>query len=98
MLEKLTAEDFAPLADTEFVAALAAGAKAPLRLVEIGHYPFSGVGSRPAPFSLIFEGAAATALTQRIYHIEHPAMAALDIFLVPVGREGDRIRYEAVFN
>lgn len=98
MLEKLTADDFAPLVATEFVVALDAGANAPLRLVEIGHYPRSGVGSRPAPFSLIFEGAASTPLDQRIHHLEHPDLADLDIFLVPVGRRGDLIRYEAVFN
>lgn len=98
MLEKLTADDFAPLMDTEFTVAIEAGANAPLRLVEIGHYPRSGVGSRPAPFSLIFEGAAETAMSQRIYRLEHPDLADLDIFLVPVGRRGDRIRYEAVFN
>jgi hypothetical protein len=98
MLEKLTADDFAPLVDTEFAVALDTGIKAPLRLIEIGRYPPSGIGSRPAPFSLIFEGAAESAMGQRIYRLEHPDLTDLDIFLVPVGRHGGSIRYEAVFN
>lgn len=97
MLEQLTAEHFAALIDSEF-AVTDGGPNAPLRLVDIGRYPRSGVGSRPEPFSLLFEGPAEALLVQRIYHLEHPAMTALDIFLVPVGRTGDRIRYEAVFN
>jgi hypothetical protein len=98
MLDRLTAEDFAPLTDSEFAVRLEDGSGIPLRLVEIGRYPRSGVGSRAEPFALVFEGLAAALLPQRIYHLEHPAMAAMDIFLVPVGRSGERIRYEAVFN
>ncbi|MCP5059494.1 MAG: hypothetical protein GY937_22555 [bacterium] len=50
------------------------------------------------PFSLTFEAHSASLLPQRIYQVEHAALGRLELFLVPVGREGERVLYEAVFN
>lgn len=56
-------------------------------------------GTHRQPFSLIFRGPKAPPLAQQIYRLEHPAMGALEIFLVPIGPdEGGTLRYEAVFN
>jgi hypothetical protein len=49
------------------------------------------------PFSLQFRGPGDPFLRQRIYRLEHDALGALDIFLVPIGADGDGFRYEAVF-
>jgi hypothetical protein len=48
-------------------------------------------------FSLEFT-ATGDPLPQRTYTLENEALGAHDIFLVPIGREGERTRYEAVFN
>jgi hypothetical protein len=49
-------------------------------------------------FSLYFDGPGERYLEQRIYSLEHEQMGALDLFLVPVGRNERGFRYEAVFN
>jgi hypothetical protein len=58
--------------------------------------------ARPAgrrPFSIEFLGPISQQyLLQRIYHLEHPAFNALEIFLVPLGPLNGRMRYEAIFN
>ena len=58
-------------------------------------------GGRPdgrQPFALLFHGPLTPILPQAIYRFEHPAFPPLDIFIVPVGPEGDRMRYEAIFS
>ena len=61
-------------------------------------------GHARAPFVLLFRGPAGAALPQRIYALQHEELGAVELFLVPVGREGDSrdatrpVLYEAVFN
>ena len=55
-------------------------------------------GAARAPFSLVFEGPAASQLPQATYALAHPALGSLDIFLVPVARSPAGLRYQAVFN
>lgn len=49
-------------------------------------------------FSLYFLGPGDFHLPQRIYRMEHDAMGALEIFIVPVGVQDKRYQYEAVFS
>ena len=49
-------------------------------------------------FSAFFHGAADRYLPQGTYALEHDAMGALDLFLVPIGKDEKGFRYEAVFN
>jgi hypothetical protein len=53
---------------------------------------------RQQQFSLFFRGPLEYLLPQGTYHMEHEKMGAIDLFIVPVGREQDGFRYEAVFN
>jgi len=48
-------------------------------------------------FTLLFSGPL-PALPQDIYTLDAPAHGELDLFLVPVAREGDAIHYQAIFN
>jgi hypothetical protein len=57
----------------------------------------SGTSPRRAPFALVFRATLASALPQRIYRVEHDELGPYDIFLVPVGRDGAGILYEAIF-
>jgi hypothetical protein len=36
-------------------------------------------------------------LPQRIYRLEHEQMGPLELFIVPVGPDGDGLGYEAIF-
>jgi hypothetical protein len=62
------------------------------------------VASPPAPearqpFALRFRLPFATVLPQRIYALRHEQLGTLEIFLVPIGRDGEEaVRYEAVFS
>jgi hypothetical protein len=49
-------------------------------------------------FSIYFRGPAAFVLPQSIYHLEHNKLDRCDLFLVPIGRDGEGVTYEAVFN
>lgn len=55
-------------------------------------------GLRTEPFSLVFLGPLSPVLPQRIWALEHSALGASEIFLVPLGPRDGRMRYEAVFN
>jgi hypothetical protein len=50
------------------------------------------------PFSLVFLSRGPAPLPQRIYRLEHPTLGAMELFLVPLGPQGGRMRFEAVFN
>jgi hypothetical protein len=70
-----------------------------LELVEaVGLGSRRGDPPRTRGFSVLFRGPAAPGLPQRIYHLEHAGLGALDIFLVPIGRDERGMLYEAVFN
>jgi hypothetical protein len=55
-------------------------------------------GPRAEPFSAFFRGPLESILPQRIYKVEHDQLGALEIFLVPIGPDGQGMGYEAVFN
>ena len=52
-------------------------------------------GQERRQFSLVFRGQAG--LPQGTYRLTHPDLGDLDVFLVPIGRDGDETRYEAAF-
>jgi Domain of unknown function (DUF6916) len=49
-------------------------------------------------FSLMFDGPAQPRLPQATYELEHPALGAHAVFIVPVADLAPGIRYEAAFN
>jgi hypothetical protein len=92
-LAKLTLGDFTPLVGDAFRIA----EPGPVELVlaearSAGEWP----GGRE-PFRLLFRGPRDPLLPQAIYRLEHDALAGLEIFIVPVGRDADRTSYEAIF-
>jgi len=91
----LTVEKFAAHLNDTFTVIHPTSA-AELVLVEAAPRP----GGRPEgrrPFALLFHGPLAPILPQATYRFEHPGFSALEIFIVPVGPDGDRMRYEAIF-
>lgn len=97
-LDRLTADDFAPVQDSTFTLHLADG-EVPLRLTEVRGLSEPNLGTgRRAAFSLLFSGPPNVPLPQQIYTLTHPAMGTLEIFLVPIAADAAQRRYEAVFN
>ena len=53
---------------------------------------------RQQAFSILFRGPLDPIFGQGLYRLEHDRLGAFDLFIVPIGREPDGMRYEAVFN
>lgn len=104
MLETLTAGSFTPHIGTAFrLEPPGGGAPGGHDLTLASATPMGaarrGGKIREHAFSVVFLGpSAAAVLPQAIYALEHEGLGRLEVFLVPIGRDGDRVQYEAVFN
>lgn len=85
-------QDFSAAIDSDF----ATDSGESLRLIEATALPGPPGASREA-FSLVFRGRGA-ALEQKTHRLRHARLGDLDIFLVPIARDGAGRLYEAVFN
>jgi hypothetical protein len=96
---RLELGDFTPHIGSKFELQLDEGSQIMLELLQAKDLD---IPSRPAtfrvPFSLLFVGPAEFELPQRLYRLRHPELSQLTLFLVPIAREKDGMRYEAVFN
>ena len=103
-LGALTVADFEGLVSGKFRVTLPSGGATEFELIEAtAEKPRSRPSEsklRTEPFSLIFRGPFETPLPQRIYRIENEAFGAVEIFLVPLGSQGDPLgtHYQAIFN
>lgn len=97
-LRSVSHEDFQVLLERRFL--LAREGEEPL-VLELIQAEAKGSGEpepgRRRPFALVFRGPQAPILAQAIYALEHAELGRLEIFLVPLGPNGDGIGYEAVF-
>lgn len=96
-LAGLTAQSFTPLAGETFTAVYDDGA-IPFELEEVRAGAVAPAAGMRVPFSLFFLGPEDLVYPQGIYPLEHPRFGWAGIFLVPVGEQGRRIRYQAVFS
>jgi hypothetical protein len=97
MIESWTKESFEERVGETFDLHLG-GAPVPFKLVEVraGAAPPNG----RAQFSLVFRGPKTALRSQGIYRVEHAAIGAHEIFLVPVGvtaDDGGSVLFEAIF-
>lgn len=91
-----TLETWAPHVGSTF--AIGDEGEKTLELVEAKPGKPNGSPGR-APFALVFEGARDSGiLPQRMYELTHRALGRRSIFLVPIGANATRVRYEAIFN
>ena len=98
MLDQLTVESFEPHVGTSFWVEFPSGGKVELRLVRVAKVMESEAARLPRhPFSLFFIGPRSYLLEQSTYHLTHPEMDAMDVFVVPVGQDAETYQYEAVF-
>jgi hypothetical protein len=102
VLDRMTAADFTPAIGQKFAIPAEDGGRVELDLVDARlHDPEADLvdasGAR-SPFTLEFRGPADLPLPQHIYRLEHPDFEPLEIFIVPVGRDGNGTTYEAIFS
>lgn len=94
MMAELTADTFEPL-DGETFSVTAVAPAQHLRLIEVSR---KGKGVRAGgSFSLLWQSDTEVVLPQGIYLLNHDGLGDIEIFIVPVGRVGEGVHYEAVF-
>lgn len=103
MLERFTIDTFAPLAGQVFRLHVEGQEPLETTLASVTEIPVSGwrpedAGEHRRPFALVFLGPPRFVLPQAIYRFEHDGLGALEIFIVPIGRSAEGVRYEAVFS
>jgi hypothetical protein len=98
VLDEVTHEMFAGRVGEAFTITAPDGDTLELTLAEAKLAPENyGVPGRRAPFSLIFHGPLSPFAPQGTWPVDHPELEGLQLFLVPIGPEGDAMRYQAVF-
>lgn len=92
--------EFAGRIGEQFRMQLGGGQALALELVEVRDNGRSAVGGPDRTcFALLFRSPGEQRFApQRIYTVEHDALGALDMFLVPRGPDGHGMTYEAVYN
>jgi hypothetical protein len=91
-----TLESFRPAVGDAFTVGPEDGPTVELLLVEAEHKDAGPHAPRP-PFSLLFHGPAEPLMPQATYRFAHHALGAMDIFIVPLGRDEHGTTYEAFF-
>jgi hypothetical protein len=98
-LDALEQADFAAHLGTTFRLRFPDGAALDLVLQEASPHPhLPPPPGRRRGFSLVFRSSSQGHLPQGIYRLDHEAMGAMDLFLVPIGPREGGMCYEAVFN
>jgi hypothetical protein len=98
MLDKLQAADFQPHLNEIFHIQLDETQSIDLELISVTELGGTAQVGERGPFSLHFLGPVSTQhLQQHTYHLENETMGAFDFFIVPLGAEAGRMRYEAIF-
>jgi hypothetical protein len=95
MLQRVNLDHFTPHVQTPFQIHGREGAVMDLTLTEAADMNST---ARQEQFQLIFRGPLEISLPQGNYPLLHEVLGEILLFLVPIGRQSDGIRYQAVFN
>jgi hypothetical protein len=99
MLEQLTGSDFSSCLHTLFRVPLADADPIPLELAAVTDLGAAQIPGGRRPFSLLLLGPASPRyLPQGTYPLQHEALGQLHLFVVPLGPQAGRMRYEVIFN
>lgn len=95
----LTQNEFSKHVNTKFRLDLDGADNFEFELVEVkGYLSSDNEQSGMERFSIFFRGPSQPYLPQSTYSLQHDEMGQFEIFLVPIGRDDESFRYEAVFN
>ena len=101
-LDQIDFEFFASRVNTKFRVWIDASDSLELTLSEIAPRLVSTTGGANRQtyenFALGFLGPAERLLPQRMYWFESAGLGRFELFIVPVGRDANGVRYEATFN
>jgi hypothetical protein len=102
-LEQLTFSEFSKLVHARFRIQVNASLTVEMVFVEATHHGAGSAGwnsgsQRTETFSLYFVGPPQAQLPQQIYTLTHPEHGDLELFLVPIEKIKEGIKYEAAFN
>jgi hypothetical protein len=95
---ELSSKTFAECLNTRFAVAPYGGEVVPDFAIVLKEVNEQSLSLRLETFSLIFHGPMGPYLLQALFHLEHEKLGRIEMFLVPIGPEGDAMAYEAVFN
>ena len=100
MLDKLQSTDFSPFLNEPFLVHYGAPEPLVLTLIKVDEFParFHLDYAGRVGFSLLFRGPGHGYLIQHTYEIEHPKLGKLELFMVPLGPDGEGMLYEIIFN
>ena len=92
--------DFTSRLGQRFRLQLGEGQELELELVDVkDHGRSSAGGPERSCFALLFRSPGERRFApQHTYRVEHEALGALDMFLVPRGPDGQGMTYEAIYN
>lgn len=95
MSEHLTRDDFAACVGSNFRLCPDHAAGFDLLVEEVS--ALKAVEGQES-FSIYFRGPKEKLVPQATYPLEHVRLGRLEIFIVPIGRDNEGVRYEALFN
>jgi hypothetical protein len=95
MIDQLQRQDFTDLPPGGLVIEHE-GATIPVTVVDSRVLP--SPSPRVAPFAIELAGPATPMLPQAIYPVVHPQHGRLELFVVPIARDAEHVRYEVIFN
>jgi hypothetical protein len=90
--------DFRDLAKPLVIEVDVAGSPKAVELAVRSIAPLPSHRLRAEPFSLILAGPPQPLLPQASYRVRHPVLGAIELFLVPIGRDASSVQYEVTFN
>lgn len=100
-LDQLTIAHVRPTVGSAYALDLGEYGALDLTLLSAESHGDPAAGSDPAvrqPFALEFRGPLDPQLGQATYQLVHPELGSLAVFLVPVARDADGMRYQAIFS
>ncbi len=95
-LNELPADDFEALVDQTVTLSWDTGGL-DCRVESVWRSPYPTGRNLPG-FSVFLRGPADRPLEQGVYSVRHPSHGELHLFLTPVARDAQGMRYEIVFN
>jgi len=95
MTEDLTREALTESLNSKFLMRFENAEPLELTLVSVTELP---AAAGQEQFSAIFGAPINAPIAQGIYQLEHERFGLFGIFLVPIGRDQEGVRYEALFN
>ena len=99
MLDRLESADFAQRIHDVFCIPVTDAQPISLELAAVTDLGPKQLPGGRSPFALLFLGPVSDRyLRQGAYPLHHDTLGSLDLFIVPLGPQAGRMRYEAVFN